>query len=270
MTAPLATHPATRADARRNRALVLAAAQRAFAEQGTAVSLAEVARRAGVGAGTVYRHFPAKADLLEAVMRERIDRLAELAVRCLAQPDAGAAFFDFCARVVAVTPRNEALCEFLGSDDGWPRASMQGAAARFHRALGELLAAAQRQGAVRADIDSEDVLGIFTACVAIQRMRGAEGTVDRTAALVLDSLRERPSEQAVTKARTVAATRDEMTERDETAGEQAERCPMCRKQVTRKPAGRRARYCSPACRQKAHRRRVAARAAARTADPIGL
>lgn len=270
MGAPLAAQPATRADARRNRALVLAAAQRAFAEHGTSVSLAEVARRAGVGAGTVYRHFPSKADLLEAVMRERIERLAVLAERCLAQRDVGTAFFEFCARVVAVTPRNEALCEFLGSDDDWPRASMQGAAARFHRALGELLSAAQRQRAVRADVDLEDVLGIFTACVAIQRMRRADGTVDRTAALVLDSLRERPEEPGVTKYRSGATSRDEMTGRDETTADGAARCPVCREPVTRKPAGRRARFCSPACRQKAHRRRVAARAAQRTGDPIGL
>jgi len=269
MSTPVAARPAPRADARRNRALVLAAAQRAFAEQGTKVSLAEVARRAGVGAGTVYRHFPSKDDLLEAVMRERIDRLAELAGTGLADPDAGAAFFGFCTHVLAVTPRNEALCEFLGSDDGWPRASMQGAAARLHRVLGELLAAAQRHGAVRLDVDLEDVLGIFTGCVAIQRLRKADGVVDRTAALVLESLRARPAGAAVTKHRTVAALRDETGERDESAGEKGERCPICRALMMRKGTGRRARYCSPACRQKAHRRRVAARAAELMPDSVG-
>nr|WP_246597997.1 TetR/AcrR family transcriptional regulator [Nocardia tengchongensis] len=81
--------PNGRADARRNRALVLAAAQRALAEGGLAVSLAEVARRAGVGAGTVYRHFPTKTALLEAVMQQRIDRLTGLAHRLRDAPRPG-------------------------------------------------------------------------------------------------------------------------------------------------------------------------------------
>ncbi len=248
-----APSPAARADARRNRALVLAAAQRAFAEHGPSVSLAEVARRAGVGAGTVYRHFPTKFDLLEAVMQQRVDRLAKLAAAYLDAPDPGAAFFEFCTEVVVSTPGNEALCDMVQSDDGWPRALLMSAGERFHRALGALLLAAQRQGTVRGDIEVPEVLAIFTGCVAIQRLRRSEGRIDRAAALVLDAMRATP---VVTNRSADADMRNESADSNET-GEP--HCPVCDAQVRHTGTGRRPRYCSAACRQKAHRQRAAAR-----------
>ncbi|MFG1795498.1 TetR/AcrR family transcriptional regulator [Nocardia sp. NPDC049149] len=246
--------PAVRADARRNRALVLAAAQRALAEQGPSVSLAEVARRAGVGAGTVYRHFPTKVDLLEAVMQQRVDRLAALAADRLGSPDPGAAFFAFCHQVVTSTPGNQALCDLVQSDDGWPRALLMSAGERFHRALAALLAAAQRDGAVRADIEVSDVLAIFTGCVAIQRVQPTDGGLARAAAIVLDAMRAVPG---VTNSAADTDLRNEMAGRNETE-DSAHRCPVCGAGVRHTGTGRRPRYCSPACRQKAHRQRVAA------------
>ncbi len=238
--------PAIRADARRNRALVLAAAQRALAERGTTVSLAEVARRAGVGAGTVHRHFPTKTDLLEAVMQQRVDRLAALAAEHLADPDPGAAFFALCTHVIVTTPGNKDLCDLVQSDDGWPRALLRGAGNRFHRALGALLAAAQRQGTVRADVGVADVLDIFTGCVAIQRHRRAGEPLAPAVVLVLDALRARPA----------GVTEPAPSDRDETRpGDETPRCPVCAAPVRRSATGRPARYCSAACRQKAHRRR---------------
>ncbi|MFI9631669.1 TetR/AcrR family transcriptional regulator [Nocardia sp. NPDC051929] len=255
MTASLAPGATSRADARRNRALVLAAAQRAFAEQGASVSLVEVARRAGVGAGTVYRHFPTKAALLEAVMQQRVDRLAKMAADHLAAPDPGAAFFDFCTAVITTTPDNQALCDIVQSDDGWPRALLRSAGARFHDALAALLDAAKRDGAVRADIELDDVLAIFTGCVAIQRLRKARGGMDRSAAIVLDALRAEPVGLMVTKRDAVAEVRNETVDRNESG---ADSCPICHAALSRAGTGRRARYCSAACRQKAHRRRIAA------------
>ncbi|MEU5408073.1 TetR/AcrR family transcriptional regulator [Nocardia asteroides] len=246
MTVDNVVEPALRADARRNRALVLAAAQRALAERGAGVSLAEVARRAGVGAGTVHRHFPTKTDLLEAVLQQRVDRLAARAAEHLADPDPGAAFFALCTHVIVTTPGNKDLCDLVQSDDGWPRALLRGAGNRFHRALGALLAAAQRQGAVRPDVVVTDVLDIFTGCVAIQRHRRQGDPLAPAVTLVLDALRAVPS--PVTKHAT--PDRDETTTRDETP-----RCPICTGPIHRSATGRPPRYCSPACRQKAHRRR---------------
>lgn len=247
--------PLSRADARRNRALVLAAAQRAFAEQGTSVSLAEVARRAGVGAGTVYRHFPTKTELLEAVVHQRVDRLATFAAARLGAPDPGAAFFAVCTEVVVTAPRNKALCELVESDDGWPKALLRSAGARFVQALGELLAAAQRQGAVRADLTVPDVLDLFTGCVAIQANRPAGTGMARAGVLVLDAMRVHP---AVTKLGDDPNSRNETPPRNESPG--GVPCPICGSQPRRIGTGRPARYCSPACRQKAHRQRTAGRA----------
>ncbi|MQY28093.1 TetR/AcrR family transcriptional regulator [Nocardia aurantia] len=252
--------PAARADARRNRALVLVAAQRAFADRGVSVSLAEIARRAGVGAGTVYRHFPTKADLLEAVMQHRIEQMTVRVIEGLRAPDVGMAFFEFCVGMVVSAPRNQAVCDVMTTDDGWPRTLMHGAGERFHGALRELLVAAQRAGAVRPDITVADLIGLFTGCAAIQRVSGAGPELARPARIALDALRPHAA-PAVTK---VAAdpARDEI--RNETVGE---RCPECGAAVRRRGTGRPARYCSPACRQKAHRRRQSD--PYRSVDPSG-
>ncbi|MEV0245947.1 helix-turn-helix domain-containing protein [Nocardia sp. NPDC050712] len=252
-TPPTALAPVSRTDARRNRALVLAAAQQAFAEHGMSVSLAEIARRAGVGAGTVYRHFPTKSDLLEAVMQQRIDRLARVAAEHLRAPDPGVAFFAVCTEVIASTPGNQALCDIVQSGDGWPRALLQSAGARFHRAMEALLVSAQQQGAVRADITLADVLDIFTGCVAIQRHQLPDRSLVRGAALVLDALRPNAALPAVTKPGPAPNSRNETPARNETDG--TPRCPICATALRRPPTGRPARYCSAACRQKAHRRR---------------
>ncbi|WP_280316737.1 TetR/AcrR family transcriptional regulator [Nocardia wallacei] len=242
--------PGNRADARRNRALILSAAQRAFAEHGTSVSLAEVARRAGVGAGTVHRHFPAKTDLVEAVVQQRIDRLTALAIGYRDAPDAGAAFLEFCATVVIGAPRNKAMCDVLESDDGWPRDLLRGAGERFHHALEALLVAAQREGSVRADLTMSDVVALFAGCLAVQRSSGRLDTLSRPAALVLDAMRTTSSER-VTKLGTRRPGRNE-------THNGTGRCPVCGEALRPAVTGRPARYCSPACRQKAHRRRVAA------------
>ncbi|WP_369639175.1 TetR/AcrR family transcriptional regulator, partial [Nocardia sp. JMUB6875] len=209
MSAPTLSRPTpnSRADARRNRALVLAAAQRALAEDGVSVSLAQIARRAGVGAGTVYRHFPTKTALLEAVMQQRIDRLTGLAHRLRDAPDAGSAFFSFCTEVITSSHRNQAVCDMV-SNDGWPRELVADAGVRFHTALGDLLIAAQRQGAVRADLTVPDVLALYTGCVAIQRL-SPDLELSRPAAMVLDSMRALPSTDPVTKRRNPAPVRDE-------------------------------------------------------------
>lgn len=248
MTAAQIAEPAARADARRNRALVLAAAQRAFAEQGTGVSLVEIARRAGVGAGTVYRHFPTKTDLLEAVMQQRLDRMTVQAMACLDAPDVGEAFFGFCAEVVISSPRSQAICDMIATDDGWPRAVMRGAGERFHRALHEVLIEAQRRGAVRPDAAAADITAIFAGCVAMQRVSGATDDLSPAARITLDALRAQP----VTKEAGGSVDRNENRDEIATTGT---RCPMCGAVLHPTGAGRPARYCSAACRQKAHRRR---------------
>src|SRR5215471_4249673 len=89
-----------RADARRNRARVLEAAEAVFAARGTSASTEEIALRAGVGAGTVFRHFPTKEALLEAILADRVARLGEEARSLAASADPGAALLGLFARMV--------------------------------------------------------------------------------------------------------------------------------------------------------------------------
>ncbi|QIS21713.1 TetR/AcrR family transcriptional regulator [Nocardia terpenica] len=252
MTTAAPTPAVIRADARRNRALILTAAQRAFAEHGIGVSLVEIARRAGVGAGTVHRHFPSKLDLLEAVVQQRVDRLTALAVGYRDAADPGAAFLAFCTEVIATTPGHRALCDVLEADDGWPRTLVHGAGERFRRAVEALLVAAQRQGAIRSDLTLGDVQTVFTGGVAMQRVSGRGRALSRPAALLLEAMRA--DGRGVTKLGTGGVGRNESGVGNETSG----RCPICDGPLRQPRTGRPARYCSAACRQKAHRRRARA------------
>src|SRR6195952_1974971 len=84
-----------RADAARNRAALLTAAEAEFAEHGPDASVADIARRAGIGKGTVFRHFPTKDDLLAAVVMDRVTTLTSLARELSGRPDAGPALEEF-------------------------------------------------------------------------------------------------------------------------------------------------------------------------------
>ncbi|WP_036319475.1 TetR/AcrR family transcriptional regulator [Microbispora sp. ATCC PTA-5024] len=151
---------AMRADARRNYDMLLGVARQAFAEQGTDASLRDVARRAGVGIGTLYRHFPTREALLEALLRSGFDGLRAKADDLLESP----------------SPKN-ALAEWLlafalgsGTYRGLPE-SVMGALAddtsRLHssceamrHAGGRLLARAQETGAVRDDLTTGEMLSL--------------------------------------------------------------------------------------------------------------
>lgn len=158
-----------RADARRNREKVVQAASEAFAESGLGVSVHEVARRAGVGTGTVSRHFPTKDDLCRAVVLSRVERLAGRASELADTHEPGPAFFAFFTFMVTEGTLNKGLAEaFTGA--GF---DMEGAATEAGYDVGAilrgLLERAQRVGAVRADADVADVKALMAACF----LRGA-------------------------------------------------------------------------------------------------
>ncbi|GAA4225883.1 TetR/AcrR family transcriptional regulator [Actinomadura meridiana] len=167
-----------RADALRNRAKVLAAAEEVFAVQGTSASTDEVARRAGVGIGTVFRHFPTKESLLEAVLVALLERLAEEAEGLRSADDAGAAFFGFFARVVSRAKVKQAVTEALAEAgvDAHDRAGTAGPGLKA--ALGVLLARAQAAGAVRADVSAGEVMALLAGlCYATERAGADEGVL---------------------------------------------------------------------------------------------
>ncbi|MEU7783829.1 TetR/AcrR family transcriptional regulator [Amycolatopsis sp. NPDC049159] len=173
-----------RADARRNRAKVLAAAEEAFAVDGLAVPLDDIARLAGVGAGTVYRHFPSKEALFQAVVLERIQQFAEEA-RALADADEpGAVFFDYFVRVIGQASLNRAICDALAESGG--HAFKAGAGEDFRAGFARLLERAQQAGAVRRDIDGDDLRALIVGCLAVERYAPGSAHLVR---VVVDGLR---------------------------------------------------------------------------------
>ncbi|MFE7114737.1 TetR family transcriptional regulator [Streptomyces sp. NPDC057654] len=242
----------SRADARRNRALVLTAARSAFAERGMDVPLGEIARRAGVGAGTVYRHFPSKEALFEAAVVDRIRLFVDTARELAEVPDPGPVFFRFLASVVRLTARNKALCDALeaGGEERFGRSA--GLIREFAQALDVLLTHAQEAGDVRRDVDISDVRALLLACLSMERRRGAGAVPGRGVALLCDSLRPGPhvTKLPVAELKKVRKDRNSSNVRNETE------CAACGTPVSAARTGRPARYCGGACRQKAHRERA--------------
>lgn len=180
-----------RADARRNRGRILEAAEAVFAAKGVAASTEEVARRAGVGIGTVFRHFPTKEALLEAVVDGHLRRLADEAVALAAADDPGAALAVFFGRAMERSPAKLALVDALaaaGVDVG--RRAGSPAGRELHRALEALLARAQRAGAVRGDVGVADLVALLVgASRAAEHAGWDRGARARILAVVLDGLR---------------------------------------------------------------------------------
>jgi AcrR family transcriptional regulator len=183
----------TRADALRNRAKVLAAAEVVFAEQGTSASTEEVARRAGVGAGTVFRHFPTKESLLEAVLVGLLRRLAEDADALAAADDAGTAFFAFFTQVVTQAVTENALSTALAESGMYAVAATEGTGRELKQALSTLLDRAQRAGAVRADVGLPEVMALLAGTSQAAGYLGADFDVRiRVLDIVFDGLRPHP------------------------------------------------------------------------------
>lgn len=177
-----------RADARRNRERVLAAAQEAFAAEGITVPIDEIARRAGVGAGTVYRHFPTKEALFEAAILDRVDRMTGQARDALTATDVGAAFFDFLGGMSGGSVKRD-LVEALGPKGA---DAIEGPAQELQAAIGELLSRAQEAGAVRGDIGLGDLMTILKGhFIAVHLDRTESGLADRAFAVIADGLRRR-------------------------------------------------------------------------------
>ena len=165
------TARAPRADAQRNRARILEAARAGFSADGPELSLDEIARRAGVGAGTVHRHFPTKESLLAAVVAERLDAMTALTRDRLDAPDQVAAFALVLAELARQARENLALTAALRGDVG--AAAMQ-AGVELSDALAALLAEAQEAGGIRRDITVADLHAPLTGIIAMERALPAE------------------------------------------------------------------------------------------------
>ncbi len=186
---------ALRADARRNRARVLEAAAQVFAAEGLSAPVHEIARRAGVGTGTVSRHFPTKEDLLAAIEATRLTKLLAQADELARRENPGTAFFAFFTVLVREGAADHGLAELAGTGRRLDALGERLGADICGR-LGELLVAAQESGDVRADVGYPDVRALMSACMS----RGND-PLEPILAVVTDGLagpNRRPTGQDVT------------------------------------------------------------------------
>ena len=184
-----------RADAIRNRERVLEAAKAVFIQGGPAASLETVARRAGVGIGTLYRHFPTREALYEAVYRHEVEQLGELARHLEAET----------APVEALRRWLQAGVEFMATKKGMAAALAMAAQGspdlvaysldRLTRAVGELLRRAVAAGEIRADIDPEDLLRTLVGMCYAHDRPGWQSKVLRLVDVFIDGLRRRPGKR---------------------------------------------------------------------------
>jgi AcrR family transcriptional regulator len=180
-----------RADARDNRAKILAAARSAFESVGPEASLRDIARRAGVAQGTVHRHFPTKQALFSAIIAGRLRELAQLARRLRAGHAPGEAFIEFLTAAVEHARHNRSLAAAFGEADR--DEDMRAAGQEMSAELGLLLGQAQAEGTIRADVDLADVHAIAAAVLAMDAHPAAsDADRARRVAIVLDGLRPAP------------------------------------------------------------------------------
>ncbi|MBO3731852.1 TetR/AcrR family transcriptional regulator [Glycomyces niveus] len=177
-----------RADAARNRRLLLAAAADEFAARGLDASVADIARRAGVGKGTVFRHFATKDELIAAILIDRMAALSDLGEALREADDAGAALREFLT--AAAMQRQERDLSFLAAaSEAMP--DVDRARGRMMTAIERLVERAREHGAVRADVTGADVFLLMCApnYIAGYVPDASPDLWRRYLALILDGLR---------------------------------------------------------------------------------
>src|SRR5690348_8062106 len=179
-----------RADAQRNYTRLLDAASAAFLEHGADdVSLEEIARRAGVGIGTLYRHFPTRQALLEAVYRDQVELLEARAEELLKTEPPGDALADWLRALMKFSSTRHTLTSALLAGLGKDSELLSSCSKVIRGAADALLARAQEAGVVRPDADSGDLIRLVHA-VSIATEKAADpGQADRMLVLILDGLR---------------------------------------------------------------------------------
>ena len=178
-----------RADARRNTDALLDAAKSVFASSGVDAPVREIATRAGVGVGTVYRHFPQRSDLVVAVFQHEVDATAATARELAARHEPGEALALWLHRLAGFFATKRGLAAALHS--GHPAFSALPAYfdAHLRSALESLLAAATATGAIRADVDPNELLHAIASLSAGEAPQ--PGYVQRMVDLLMDGLRYR-------------------------------------------------------------------------------
>ncbi|MFD9093892.1 TetR/AcrR family transcriptional regulator [Streptomyces collinus] len=180
-----------RADARRNYERLLTVAAEAFAEHGENASLDDIAKRAGVGAGTLYRHFPTRQDLLEAAYVDRMQAMADRAGEFAARLPPGEALTEWLHEVCVGTIQVRGMKALLGSavsDGGFAADTVCGT--RLKDAARRLVEAAQHDGSLRPDVEPIEVLRLAHGVASASELAGGRGQqIRRYLTLLTEGLR---------------------------------------------------------------------------------
>jgi AcrR family transcriptional regulator len=179
-----------RADARRNRERVLAAARSVFAEYGLDAQMDDVASAAGVGVGTVYRHFPTKEAVVEEVARGGYDDLCAIARESLDEDDAWEAFSGFMWRGARLHRNDRAQCELHSTRPDVVR-RVAGDKRELLGMVAELIERGQEAGVLRADLSKDDMPVLWCSIGAAQQQASDDAAWERYLSLMLDGLRAR-------------------------------------------------------------------------------
>ena len=181
--------PPMRADARRSHDRLLTAATAAFAENGADAPLEDIARRAGVGIGTLYRHFPARLDLQEAVFRTQVNAVCAQGEELAGSPSAGDAFADWLRVLARYLVTKRGLAHALIAARGQNSEVISTCSQIMRDTAGRLLERAQQAGAVRDDLTAMDVMMLVHGVVVATERTPEQA--DRLLSLTLDGLRAR-------------------------------------------------------------------------------
>ena len=160
-----------RADARRNRERILKAARAVFGDQGIDAQIDDVAKRAKVGVGTVYRHFPTKEALLDALVRERFSEIAQFAKEALRHEDAWEGFCELIWRAAERNAADRAFCDAVAFTD----CTAIVAASGLGHMTEDLMSRAQAQGRMRLDATQEDIPIMMSAAASVMRNHSGRG-----------------------------------------------------------------------------------------------
>jgi AcrR family transcriptional regulator len=178
-----------RADARRNREQLLEVASDAFRESGVDASLEEIARRAGVGIGTLYRHFPSRAALLEAVFRRDVEQVADSAEQLLRELPPDQALDEWMRRFVSYVAGKKGLATHLKTVLAADSPLFVYAHERMNASMRGLVLAAAAAGAIREDVDPADLLRALSGVCLAADEPGWQDQACRICSLLMDGLR---------------------------------------------------------------------------------
>jgi AcrR family transcriptional regulator len=199
-----------RADAQHNREKLVAAARAAFAEQGLDVSLDDIAKRAGVGRGTLYRHFATRDDLIAAVFIDREAEIAALAEDCQQHDDPWTGFANYVRETCQAQAADRGLADLIAV--GHPSPELKMLRIRAYAGMKALIERAKADGSLREDFTPEDVVLLLLAVAGIIRRTGrlAPRATNRFVSLALDGFRAEgatPAPRPVSNRTLIAATR---------------------------------------------------------------